>query len=222
MKLLKSFGITAIISILTAGYIFGAGCEDYPFSPGDISATETSKGVKILATAAVAVDFDDQDEVLDALMEAEMEANAIISEFFTKSVNSEKSVETSAMKKIKLSGKTKTAEKEKIKKTLKKISSKSQALLRGVVKLASCYDPGQKVLVSVGLKPENIAAAEKATGAIAESVKRQPTTIDSSADNTKSSSESSTESSTGSSNKGTGSDSNSVNGYSDTQKLDDF
>jgi len=218
MILLKTFGITTIISILTAGYIFGAGCEDYPFSPGDISATATPKGVKILATAAVAVDFDDQDEVLDALMEAELEAKILISKFFSESVKSEQSVETSAMKKIKFSGKTKTAEKEKIKKTLKKISSKSQALLRGVVKLASCYEPGQKVLVSVGLKPENIAAAEKATGAIAESVKRQPTAIDSSADNTKSSSESST----GSSNKGTGSDSKSVKGYSDTKKLDDF
>ena len=81
-------------------------------------------------------------------------------------------------------------------------------------------------MVTVGLKPETIALAEKATGAIAESVKRLPTAIDSSADNTKSSSESSTgsskESSTGSSNKDTGSDSKSVKGYSDTQKLDDF
>ena len=218
MILLKTFGITTIISILTAGYIFGAGCEDYPFSPGDISATATPKGVKILATAAVAVDFDDQDEVLDAIMEAKLEAKALISDYFTELVNAEKSVESSGTKKIKFSGKTKTAEKEKMKKILKKLSSKSQALLRGVVKLASCYEPGQKVLVSVGLKPETIALAEKATGAIAESVKRQPTAIDSSADNTKSSSESST----GSSNKGTGSDSKSVKGYSDTKKLDDF
>jgi hypothetical protein len=222
MILLKTFGITTMISILTAGYIFGAGCADYPFSPGDISATETPTGVKILATAAVAVDFDDQDEILDALMEAELEAKTLISKFFTESVTSEQSVETSAMKKIKFSGKTKTAEKEKIKKTLKRISSKSQALLRGVVKLASCYEPGQKVLVSVGLKPETIALAEKATGAIAESVKRQPTAIDSSADNTKSSSESSTGSSAGSSNKGTGSDLNKVDGFSNTKKLDDF
>ena len=92
----------------------------------------------------------------------------------------------------------------------------------GLTAAAYLSKAGKKVLVSVGLKPETIAAAEKATGAIGESVKRQPTAIDSSADNTKSSSGSSTGSSTGSSNKGTGSDLNNVKGYSDTQKLDDF
>ena len=44
MILLKTFGIATIISIFTAGYIFGAGCDDYPYSHGDYDAVPTPNG----------------------------------------------------------------------------------------------------------------------------------------------------------------------------------
>ena len=50
-----------------------------------------------------------------------------------------------------------------------------------MVKLAECYTKGEKAMVSVGLKPETIAAAEAATGAIGASVAKQPTTTEATA-----------------------------------------
>jgi hypothetical protein len=158
--------------------VSAAGCVDYPYMSGDISAEETPAGIKILATGGATVDIDDIDEVQDALMEAEMEAKATISHFLNEEISSDKSIESAATKKITMvkgaSGSTKDIMKEKVKTTLKKISNNSKSMLRGVVKLASCYEKGEKVLVSVGLKPETIAIAEKGTGSINSSMIRQP------------------------------------------------
>lgn len=172
--------IALIIGLIQlSGFAFAEGCGNYPYTHGDINVTETDAGVKILATGGAAVEFDDMDEVNDAMMEAQLEAKAIIAEFFSTSLKSDKSIDTAVNKTIKMvkdpNGSKKTATKEKVKVTLKRISSNSEAMLRGVVKLASCYEKGQNVLVTVGLKPETIAAAEATTGAIADSMVKQPT-----------------------------------------------
>jgi hypothetical protein len=158
---------------------YAEGCKNYPFSPGEVSFQDTPRGPKILATGAASVDFDDADEVLDAITEATMEAKASISKFFNEEIKSDQAIETASTKTIKIVKGTgpaqKTATKEKVKKTLKRLSNQSSALLRGVVKLAECYTKGKRVMVSVGLKPETIAAAEASTKLIDESVNRQPT-----------------------------------------------
>jgi len=160
------------------------GCDNYPYTAGEIAYEDTPAGPKILSTGAATVEFDDVDEVSDARTEAELEAKNAISKFFNEDISSEESIESSAMKKIKIvkgaGGQAKAASKDKVKLTLKKISSNSHSLLRGVVKLAECYDKGKMVMVSVGLKPETIAAAEGGTREIGDSFKRQPTTTPSS------------------------------------------
>ena len=188
------------------GSAFAEGCEDYPFVAGEIvvrdslaeclrhpEITEPDQcgrswlpaGFKILATGMATVDFDDEDDVMDARMEAEMEAKATISHFFTETIQSDKSIETATVKHVKLEssaeGETKTATKEKLKVTLRSLSSHSQALLRGVVKLSECYTKGKHVMLTVGMKPETMAAAAAITGAIGESVAETPTTTETTA-----------------------------------------
>ena len=78
-------------------------------------------------------------------------------------------------------GDQKTGTKEKTKVTLKRIAIHSQFLLSGIIKLAECYTKEDHVLVTMGLKPGTIAAAEAATGAIGASVAKQPTTTEATA-----------------------------------------
>lgn len=177
----------ALALATTLAYSCGAraeGCENYPYSAGEIAYQETAAGPKILSTGAATVEFDDVDEVNDARMEAELEAKGALSRFFNEEISSEERIETSAMKRITIvkgsGGQAKAASKDKVKHTLKILSSNSRSLLRGVVKLAECYDKGKMVMVSVGLKPETIAAAEAGTGAVGDSFARQPTTTRSS------------------------------------------
>ena len=174
--------LAVVIGFFAVGsdYAYAGGCDDYPYSAGQIEIHETPAGRKILATGVATVDFDDSDEIIDATQEATMEAKAAISEFFSVTIHSDRTIDTATKKTIKLikgpKGDQKTGSKEKIKTTLRRLASHSKSLLRGVVKLAECYTKGKKVMVSVGLKPETIAAAEAATGAIGASITRQPTT----------------------------------------------
>jgi hypothetical protein len=184
-KLMKSIKYLVLVLIsfswAISNYAVAEGCDDSPFLAGEITYQETPAGPKILAPGVASVDFDDSDEVIDATMEATMEAKAAISKFFSETIQSDSSIETATLKTVKIVGDQKTATKEKVKLTLKSLSSHSAALLRGVVKLAECYTKGDRVMVSVGLKPETIAAAEAATGAIGASVAKQPTTTEATA-----------------------------------------
>jgi hypothetical protein len=177
----------ALVLATTVAYSCGVqaeGCENYPYSAGEIAYQDTPAGPKILSTGVATVEFDDTDDVNDARMEAELEAKNAISKFFNEELSSEERVDSSALQKITIvkgtDGQAKTASKDKVKLTLRAISSNSRSLLRGVVKLAECYSKGKMVMVSVGLKPETIAAAEAGTKEIGDSFSRQPTTTRSS------------------------------------------
>ena len=181
----------ALLLATTVAYSCGVqaeGCDNYPYSAGEIAYQETPAGPKILSTGAATVEFDDVDEVNDARMEAELEAKNAITKFFNEDISSEESIESSALQKITIvkgaDGQAKAASKDKVKLTLRAISSNSHSLLRGVVKLAECYSKGKMVMVSVGLKPETIAAAEAGTKEIGDSLRRQPTVTRSSGQDT--------------------------------------
>jgi hypothetical protein len=182
IKILTNISITLFFLLFTfANSIAKDSCDNYPMSAGEIAFEETPTGPKIMATGFASVYFDDADEVLDATSEATLMAKAVIAKFFNETIQSEESLETAAMTSIKIvkgaGGDTEQATKEKVKVSLKKMSSESKALLRGVVKLAECYTKGDRVLVTVGLKPETIAAA---TG-----LKNQTSGDNSSAENSK-------------------------------------
>jgi hypothetical protein len=181
----------ALLLATTVAYSCGVqaeGCDNYPYSAGEIAYQETPAGPKILSTGAATVEFDDVDEVNDARMEAELEAKNAISKFFNEDISSEESIESSALQKITIvkgaDGQEKAASKDKVKLTLRAISSNSRSLLRGVVKLSECYSKGKMVMVSVGLKPETIGAAEAGSKEIGDSLTRQPTVTRSSGQDT--------------------------------------
>jgi hypothetical protein len=149
------------------------GCQDYPLSEG-ISVEDVAGGTKIIATASVSVPFDDQDAVNDARDEATISAKAMITKFFQEIVTSDEAVNRAVNETRTMQGDAKAVSRTETIERVKRLRNQSSALLRGVVPLGDCYTPKREMRVSVGLKPETIASAERAVGAIGRSVAGQP------------------------------------------------
>ena len=86
-------------------------------------------------------------------------------------VEAEDRIASKMMSNIKINGesKSKSVDIEKAKEQIKKISSNSRALLKGAVVVGDCYTPGKVLRVTIGIKPETIAAAEKLKGSMQKS-----------------------------------------------------
>ncbi len=147
------FGVTQVPYSMAA-----EGCEQYPQTDG-ISVQETPLGPKIMSTASVTVAMDDNAEVLDAMKEAEMTAKAGIAKFFNETIHTDESIDKAVETNIQIVGDQKATTKNTLKKQLTSIKNSAQALLKGVVRLGDCYTKGDLVKVTVGVKPETIAAA---------------------------------------------------------------
>ena len=138
-----------------AGPVHAEGCDGYPFGPGEICYQQTDGGMKLLGTGVAEVFADDTDEVQDAVVEATLEAKAGISKFLNRLGASKESIESWADVITKDRNDWQClSEVAPVKKSVQ-----LEAILVGAVKLAECYDTGQKVLVSVTITPETVATA---------------------------------------------------------------
>ena len=155
---MKKLCLVASVFVLVSYQALAAGCEDYPFGQG-METDHTDQGDKIISTAEVAVAMDDSQSISDARKEATLEAKAQIAHFLGETIQSDKSLDNAVKETIKIAGDSKSVSRDSIKTMLTKIRNSSQQLLRGVIPLGECYTKGQFLRVSVGLKPETIAAA---------------------------------------------------------------
>ena len=147
-----------MIIATTSSAAFSDGCGDYPLSDG-LTVQQTERGPKIMSTATVSVAMDDQEEVLDAMKEAELTAKAAIAKFFNETIQSDESLDKAVETSIKIGGDKKEATKATFKKQMTSIRNSASALLKGVMKVGDCYTSGEFVRVTVGLKPDSVAAA---------------------------------------------------------------
>jgi|TARA_Y100000294_G_scaffold168627_1_gene178963 hypothetical protein len=140
---------------LLVGTARAEGCDDYPSAPREICYQEIDGGLRLLATGAAEVLFDDTDEVQDAVVDATLEAKAGISKFLNRLGASKESIESWVdVMKIDRNDWQCLSEVAPAKKSVQ-----LEAILVGAVKLAECYDKDQKVLVSVTITPEMVATA---------------------------------------------------------------
>jgi hypothetical protein len=174
-----------IAASIFSGAVFAGSCANYPYSQGDVQYFETPNGPKIVATGAAPVDFDNMDDVLDATLEATMQAKAAMSSFFEEVTKSEASI-NKVSEKIATDSSVdgRNVSKATVRNTLVKLSGSTQRLQTGVVKLSECYTVKTKVLVTVGLKPETIAAAEQSANAMTNSLNNRTKIFDNSSDST--------------------------------------
>jgi len=138
------------------------GCRDYPYRDG-IDPDQMAQN-KYVATASANVSFDDVDSVKDAREEATLEAKAAISKFLNESILSDEVISKIVSESKIMSGAGKEAVRKEVIQRTKLLRNSSQALLKGVIVLGDCYTKGTEVRVTVGMKPESIAAAEGLSG----------------------------------------------------------
>ena len=193
-----------IFSIFLGQAVFAEDCSDYPQERG-INIILVEGGTKILSTAIATVPFDDVELYLDALDEAELEAKASISRTLEENISKLCSSDTASIQNIKIVAEEKSVDYEKIKTSLCSITSFTESVLRGAVVIGHCYTPGKLVMLTVGIKPETIAAAEELSNSMENSINSDSTSSNSSASSV--------------SNDGS---LTSIEGYSNTDQLTDF
>jgi hypothetical protein len=152
---------------------FAQGCKNYPYQDG--IDPELIADNKYVATASASVSFDDIDAVKDAREEATMEAKATLAKFLTEEIRSDSTISKIVSESKKMSGAGKENVRNEAIRRTKMLRNSSQALLRGVIVIGDCYTKGAEVRVTVGVKPDLIAAAEGLAGNIGSSVAAQPT-----------------------------------------------
>lgn len=174
---MKKTSVFLFVAQLMCGTAYAAGCDDYPFTQG-INVEDVSGGTKIISTAVVSVSSDDVDSVKDAREEATIEAKTLITAWMQEAVKSQQVIDKAVKETKSMQGDNKTVTRDELTTRVKRLVSSTQGLLRGVVPLAECYTKGRELRVSVGLKPETIAAAEKAAGNVSKSISTQPSPQD--------------------------------------------
>lgn len=167
-KMLKIF-LVASLSAMAATVAQAASCDDYGLTQG-MTIEDVQGGIKILATASVGVSFDDVDAVNDARDEATMAAKALIASFMSEGIRSDDQISRAVHEDKSLQADARRAKRIEIIDRVRHLANSSSALLRGVVPLGDCYTPGREMRVTVGIKPETIAAA----GGLSNSVAQQP------------------------------------------------
>ena len=199
--------------ILLSGTIFGpvhaeSACDSYP-RPGFDIKKEENGDEKFIATAEVSVPIDDRDIYLDSMEEAEIEAKLKIAKFLNEEISGSTDIEKNTKTQIRVEGETKSLNSEMVKTKLKVLSSNTpKTLMRGVRVLGSCYNPGKAVRVSVGWKLQDLNSAEKFSNTMKN--RWNPTNIFKKKNKPSNS------------NKNSNINFSTVEGYSDTNKLDNF
>lgn len=167
-----------IVAILLSSHVSAQdqSCDDYPAYPGgEFQAVEGSSVPRIIATAEVYPFSSDRQDTADALREARMAANVVIARFIENTVSSNENIDSAVQSISEKTGDKTESSQIRIKTMFTSMSSNTAAVLRGVVPLGDCVSPGDKVMVTVGLKPETLAAAEGLSSEINDSLRRSPT-----------------------------------------------
>lgn len=150
---------TSLLLFGQAGAL-AASCDAYPEGIGQ-TVVDTPAGIKIISTAQASVPLDDSDLYMDGMQEATMEAKASIASFMNETVSKECESNTNTRSDISITGEGKSVDVKKVKTILCSLKNSTSALLKGAIKLGSCYTPGQFVRVTAGIKPETIRQAER-------------------------------------------------------------
>jgi hypothetical protein len=148
-------------------------CKEFPYADGQLEIGDNE--AFFVSTGGASVVFDDVDSVKDAREEATLEAKAAIAKFLTETITSDSEISKIVNESKKMSGSSKENVRTEAIRRTKSLRNSAQALLRGVQVIGSCYTPGAELRVTVGIKNETIAAAERLAGRIGSSVSRQPT-----------------------------------------------
>ena len=156
---------SCLISLLTLSLptiSIAGSCETYPYQALENVVEFEGKGrFKILSTGAASLSFDEPSEVVSARREAELIAKRSIAEYINQRLTSEDSVASEIQKSKTNSRATdgssvSAAQRDEVKKQLTAVSTRSDAVLKGVLVIGSCYTKGREMRVTVGVKSDTV------------------------------------------------------------------
>lgn len=163
----------SLLFLFSFNLAFAENCDEYPGQVGiPVFDFDENGNFKLMFTQGSEVAFDDFDLVQDSLRIAEAEAKVAFAEFMeemvAKSCNDGSVSSQTAT--YSLSGKE--VDLEKVKTSVCELGTRTEALLRGALPIGNCYDPGKKVLVTIGIKQDFIDGAEAVRSAMNDSFLR--------------------------------------------------
>ncbi len=157
---------TLLVASLFAFPAFAETCENYGYTDGAAKPEEVQGGVRIIATGSATVNFDDAGVVRTARIRANAAARTYIAKFLNETINNDESIKEIIDEATTMKGPEKQVLRQETLKQITAMRGQSAALLKGVVNLGECYTPGREIRVTVGMKPETIAAAGKLNNSI--------------------------------------------------------
>ena len=160
-KVLSVIALSAAVSTLSPLPVKSeGGCSNYPFVPMETKFVPREDGkFSLQMTMDQSVRADDNNLRMRAQKIALMRGKKAISDFVKENIAGKDNFDSSFLEES-VTGKEGVDWKaEDATELLENISTSSDNVISGILPLASCYEPGKYVRVTVGIKPETIEAA---------------------------------------------------------------
>ena len=168
---MKKSKFLTLIGGITGFFVFPmsalASCAEYPYKIiGAKLIPLENDNIKVISTYKVGVNFDDTDEVVDALSEGRAEAKVLIADLMTTGIAKDcqrksNKISNKLLSKDPTGNESIQVNAEVIKEKICNLVESSSAVLKGETDVGQCYEPGRHVYVTIGIKPETIAAASE-------------------------------------------------------------
>ena len=144
-----------LIGGITGFFVFPmsalASCAEYPYKIiGAKLIPLENDNVKVISTYKVGVNFDDTDEVVDALSEGRAEAKVLIADLMTTGIAKDcqrksNKISNKLLSKDPTGNESIQVNAEVIKEKICNLVECSSAVLKGVTDVGQCYEPGRHV-----------------------------------------------------------------------------
>ena len=139
------------------------GCSAYPYVAMQTKFEAQGNGsFKLLTTQEASVRANSQSMKVRALKIAQLRGEQAVSKFIQQEIEGKDSFSNEFVEESVMNPEGVDWNNKEVINQLETISTSSKNVIRGIIPLGSCYEPGKYVLVTVGIKPETIQAAGNA------------------------------------------------------------
>ena len=161
LKLISMLVFSVSLSFLTGQTVKAEGsCSDYPYVAMETKFVPKGNGnFSLQVTQQQAVRADSMTQMQRSLKIAQLRGEQAISKFIKQEIEGKDSFNLESVDNMVENADGQDWSTEEATELFENIASSSKNLIRGILPIGSCYEPGKFVRVTVGIKPETIAAA---------------------------------------------------------------
>ena len=161
-KVIPMLVFSATLSLFSAESV-KASCADYPYVPMQTKFVPKEDGTfSLQMTQEARVRADSQSQKNRALKIAQLRAEQSVSKWIKQELEGKESFSSEAVEEAVENADGVDWKVEEAQTFIESVASSSKNLISGIIPIGSCYEPGKYVRVTVGIKPETMAAANNA------------------------------------------------------------